>query len=82
MAARYQTAVSQAQVNKAIQDIFHDLADLGQAIETAETHTDHLEARADWLDEALCDELLMGTAVSLTGNYVGLETAVEEDWRG
>ncbi|HUM68441.1 MAG TPA: hypothetical protein PLK31_06305, partial [Chloroflexota bacterium] len=77
MAARYQTASSQIQVNRAIQDIFHDLADLGEAIATAESHTEHLEARADWLDGALRDELLAGTAVSLTGDYVGLETAVE-----
>lgn len=79
MAARYQTASSQIQVNKAIQDIFHDLADLGEAIATAESHTEHLEARADWLDATLRDELLTGTAVSLTGDYVGLETAVEEE---
>lgn len=79
MAARYQTAVSQSQVNKAIQDIFRDLADLGQAIEAAEAHTDHLEARTDWLDTALRDELWAGTAVPLTGDYVGLETAVEAE---
>lgn len=79
IAARYQTAVSQSQVNKAIQDIFRDLADLGQAIDAAEAHTDHLEARADWLDGALRDELLMGTAVPLNGEYVGLETAVEAE---
>lgn len=79
MAARYQTATSQIQVNKAIQEIFHDLADLGEAIAAAESHAEHLEARADWLDGALRDELLAGTAVPLTGDYVGLETAVEAE---
>lgn len=79
VAVRYQTAVSQAQVNQTIQDIFRDLGDLGQAIDAAEDHTDHLEARAEWLDTALRDELWAGTAVPLTGDYVGLETAVEAE---
>jgi phage shock protein A len=79
MAARYHTAVSQTQVNKAIQDIFRDLGELGQTIADAEAHTEVTEARADWLDASLADELWMGTAVPLNGEYRGVETAVEAE---
>lgn len=79
MVARYHTAASQIQVNKAIQGIFYDLADLGEVIATAEAHTEQLEARADWLNGAFSDSLLAGTAAPLDGEYGGVETAVEAE---
>ncbi|NJN55215.1 MAG: hypothetical protein HC804_10925 [Anaerolineae bacterium] len=72
MEARYHTAVSQSQVHKAIQDLFRDLEELGQAIAETEAHTEHVEARAEWLDVAFADELLLGDALEL-------ETAVDAE---
>lgn len=81
MEARYQTAVSQTQIHKAIQDVFRDLADLGETIEAAEAHTERVEARVDWQDTAFADGLMTGTGLPVdgVGDYVGLETAVETE---
>lgn len=57
--ARYNSAESQVRLNKGLQKLFRDLADLEQIIELAETQTDQMEAHASLLDDGLQNDLLL-----------------------
>lgn len=59
--ARYSSAESQMQLNKGLQKVFRDLADLEQIIDLAEWQTDQMEAHASVLDEDIENDLWLQT---------------------
>ncbi|MCP4357115.1 MAG: hypothetical protein GY796_03740 [Chloroflexi bacterium] len=82
--ARYSSAESQVELNKALHKLFRDLVDLDQSIDLAETETDQMEARASLLDEDVENVLWLNppAAVNLTaetGNHIGLNWIVEAE---
>ncbi len=81
---RFSAAESQVRLNKAMQKVFQDLADLDLMIETAAARTDQMEARASWLNEMVEDGRVLRTAVPTDAllndpvTAVDLDTAVAE----
>jgi phage shock protein A len=49
--ARYSAAEAQVQINEALGGVSRELSDLGLALQEAEDHTEHMQARASVLDD-------------------------------